>query len=1193
MLNYLVKDSLGNLLGAEAAAIFSYLRSQCHISSEFPESPLCVLTPTDNYASALCDQLRALGSRGSSEKEIFSQQVLYFPSWDCVPFEDRSPDKILVSERFRVLYKLQSLIAESRNPILVFSVQSLFQRITSRERLELQTVKISISDKTICSHNIIESLEWLGYQRVTTVEDVGQFTAKGSVIDLFSPFYDSPVRLLLSGTGALQSIKFFECETQRSVSSLNEVVILPVREFGFRTEGAEDEVREFVIPRLRELAENQNMPSATLRAYENGLLQGRIWRGAEILNYYLFDKGSSLFDYAGHGSKILFAGDLSPDEYIDSWWGTLEVEYSRSSKLGGIKPDLGDVCYNINEVRDFIGGRIESVRSTFLEESGSTVFEAAPVFESTGRGEQVSHIFLRIHDSLNNYLIDGFCVVVSVPSAEKRNWLVNLLKDNGLSVLEKDGSISEIFSVSRDSGVNRILVFVSDLSSGFFSRKLSLILFTEHELFNSRYRIGARKLPYKRSQYRRGLSSLSQLEAGDYVVHEQYGIGLFLGLKTVSHQYGTGDFLDIEYADGARLYVPVYDFSKVGKYSGPDGKPPQLTKLGTNSWSTLKARVSRSIAELTGMLLKTMAVRAVTEGYSYGDITPEDEWFAGLFQYQETPDQARTIKEVLSDMGSSKPMDRLVCGDVGYGKTEVAIRAAFKAVSHSRQVAILVPTTILAEQHRRTFEERFSGTPVRIAALSRFNSRKLNSQIIKELSEGSIDIVIGTHRLLQSDVIFKDLGLLVVDEEHRFGLAHKERFKQLRAELDVLSMSATPIPRSLQVALFGVRELSVIETAPLERQAVHTELLSWDDELIDSAIRRELARGGQVFVVHHLIEGLEEIANNLGRRIPGANIELLHGRIPQGEIEKKMHRFCSGESNVLVATSIIESGIDIPNANTIIILKAEQFGLADLYQLRGRVGRSNRQGYAYLIHSKRSNLSDQARRRLQAIASMDELGVGFRLAVQDMEIRGAGSLLGKDQSGHVQLLGYDMYMKILEQAVELERERRGMVSQAGKDKYSFPEFEPEIALPGDAHIPDTYIPDMSERLLLYQRSIEIFTSDELTNLVEEIQDRYGNLPDEVVFLFKAMLIRSICKKVGIRKLSIVNGVVRVLFVEGANKNLLERINTLKHTFRDQGFELNKDSGLVKFNISVDEKDPVSLLIDILGALDEKQNDIYL
>ena len=696
-----------------------------------------------------------------------------------------------------------------------------------------------------------------------------------------------------------------------------------------------------------------------------------------------------------------------------------------------------------------------------------------------------------------------------------------------------DGDFSAWLEAVHDRGKRRIIrILTGNLSSGLRCLDTdihpagapsgSFALIIDREIFPE---ISARRRSTAVKNVRRFLGSVSQLNENDFIVHADRGIGIYRGLKQMTIDGKIGDFLALEYAEQAKLFVPVENIGKIQKYVGSEGKQPALTKLGGNAWEKTKQKIKENVQEIAGQLISLYAARQVAGGLSFGPFDSDDQQFADTFAFEPTADQAKAISDVLSDMEQEKPMDRLVCGDVGYGKTEVALRAAFKAANQGKQVAILVPTTILADQHFQTFKERLAEFPLRVACVSRFNPSQQNRETIEKLAAGQIDIIVGTHRLLQKDVFFKDLGLLIIDEEHRFGVAHKEKLKRFRREIDVLTLTATPIPRTLHMSLLGIRDLSVIESPPTDRQVIRTYLAPFNRELVREAVMREIGRAGQVFYIHNRVQTIHGVADELKEIVPEARIAIGHGQMKESELETVMHKFINREVDVLVSTTIVESGLDIPNANTIIIRRADKFGLAELYQLRGRVGRSSRQAYAYLLISDEKKLGPDAKKRLDVLKSLDDLGMGFRLALQDMEIRGAGNLLGKDQTGEISNVGFDLYSRILKDAVRDLRARQGRADGAPVRPY----IDPEINIGFPAHIPAEYIPDVEERLILYRRMSELDSPDERIDIALEIEDRFGRMPDEVAALIELMALRALLRIAGVVSLTYRNQIAGFSF----------------------------------------------------------------
>ncbi|RLA95851.1 MAG: transcription-repair coupling factor, partial [Deltaproteobacteria bacterium] len=668
----------------------------------------------------------------------------------------------------------------------------------------------------------------------------------------------------------------------------------------------------------------------------------------------------------------------------------------------------------------------------------------------------------------------------------------------------------------RLSPEGRAWVVVGELSGGFILPEEGLVFISEEEVFGEKGRVAKAPRPSAPP-----LSSFEDLEVGDYLVHVDYGIGLYRGLSRIEFEGEKKEFLLIEYEGGDRLYVPIERLDLVHKYFGPREEPPRLDRLGSASWRRAKRRAKRAAEEIARELIEIYAARKAFEGFAFSPRDAYYQEFEATFPYEETPDQWQAIEDVMRDMESPRPMDRLICGDVGFGKTEVAIRAAFKAVMDGKQVALLVPTTVLAQQHYQTFSARFQGYPIVVEMLSRFRSPRRQKEILEGLREGKVDVVIGTHRLLQKDVRFRDLGLLIIDEEQRFGVAHKERLKELKKTVDCLTLTATPIPRTLQMSLVGIREMSLISTPPPARQTISTRVLPFDPRIVREAIIKEVRRGGQVFFVHNRVKEIQEVARRLQELVPEVRIGIAHGQMRERELERVMLRFVRGEIDLLVCTSIIESGLDIPNANTIIINRADRFGLADLYQLRGRVGRSAKKAYAYLLVPPRKELTASSAKRLRAIQELSELGSGFRLALRDLEIRGAGNLLGHRQSGHIAEVGLELYNALLEEAI---RELKG--EEVPKKP------TPEIHIPIEAYIPEEYVEEEAQRLGLYKRLSLVEGEEELEELKEEIRDRFGPPPAEVRNLFEVIELKIWLQRYRVQRLEMKAGELRLLLSDG-------------------------------------------------------------
>ena len=1035
-----------------------------------------------------------------------------FFEWEVLPFDPLSPTTIVSAARMRAL---SDLVKQSPG-ITVASARALTQRILPVEVFRSHVIDLEVGME-ISREAVVARFDSLGYVLSSLVEDIGQMAVRGAVVDIYPPGEPGAVRIEFFGD-KIVSLRNFQPATQRSTSSTERVSVIPVREFFGEMEAS-------AVNRLRARASELSLPRASILPIEEAVCSGSTWPGIEHLYPLVAPATATLWEYFPPGSLVFVSDQASVLQNADAYT-ELVCERAAAAESDGRLHAAPETAYAASE--EFSSELAERVTHSFwpdsyvdaseLSESERLSFESArsrQVFLNTELHTKlaVSRITERplapLADEITKWRRKGFRVLLISELASRRKRLGELLSHYDVGSTEIDVSFPEWLqeSSSRMEGSDAAL-FVSPLTQGFRDEKRKFVIITEHEIFpeTRRHRPAAGA-----GSVRHFLSSTSQLAENDFVVHIDYGIAIYRGLREIDVEGKPGDFLELEYAESAKLYVPVENIGKVQKYRGGHGVEPSLTKLGGKVWEKAKSKVRKNVVELAGHLLNTMAAREMSKGISFGDTDTHDMEFAAAFPYEETPDQKRAIEEVLGDMARERPMDRLVCGDVGYGKTEVALRAAFKAANLGKQTAVLVPTTVLADQHFQTFTERFKDTAITIGCVSRFCPAAQNRETIRRIAAGTIDIVIGTHRLFQKDVVFKDLGLVVIDEEHRFGVSHKEKLKRLRSEVDVLTLTATPIPRTLHMSLSGMREMSLIETPPVNRQVIRTYVANYDDQLVREAILRELERNGQVFYIHNRVQNISAVCDELRELLPEARFEIAHGQMKERQLEQVMHRFVEHKVDVLVSTTIVESGLDIANANTIIIRNADRFGLAELYQLRGRVGRSSRRAYSYLLIKDPNKLGANAKKRLAVLQSLDDLGVGFRLALEDLEIRGAGNLLGKDQSGHIGAIGYELYSRILKEAIEALKRIRDKDST----DVSALEVDPEINIGFPAHIPNFYIPDVGERLLLYQRLIAITSSDEARALGEEIEDRFGVMPQEVEHVLELMEFRALLCRAGI------------------------------------------------------------------------------
>jgi transcription-repair coupling factor (superfamily II helicase) len=877
---------------------------------------------------------------------------------------------------------------------------------------------------------LIEAFERSGYERVDTVVEVGQWSARGGIIDVFSPSHAAPARLEFFGDD-IESIRLFDPTTQRSQQPIDELLVLPL-------ETTSTETR-------------------------------------------------SLLDYLPAATAVI----VDAPELLDD-----ASEESPGSRP--LRERLGDRQRVELEV---ISGAAAPA-ATGETPGREVVLDTRAVDPFTGR-------FTELAEALAEWRREGFRVRLVASDERQAEHLRQILREHAV-----EASIAASLE-----GADELGIVTGECSNGLSIPALGFILLTEGEMF------GARRRTLRRPKYERGspITAFTDLAVGDLVVHEDHGIGRYLGLRTMNIGDRDGDFLLLEYSENNQLYLPVERLDLISKYLGGDTGAARLDRLGGASWQRVKESVRAALREMAEELLKLYARRSMAEGTAFAADTPWQREFEASFRFEETRDQLKAIEDTKRDMESERPMDRLVAGDVGYGKTEIALRAAFKAVADGTQVAVLVPTTVLAQQHWATFTDRFGAFPAKVELLSRFRSPAELKAVIAGLAAGSVDVVIGTHRLLSKDVVFKNLGLLVVDEEHRFGVAHKEKIKALRAGVDVLAMTATPIPRTLYMSLSGVRDMSVIETAPLERLPVETMVRRFGQKVIKEAIERELERGGQVFFVHNRVQSLPSMARFLQELVPDARIVIGHGQMKERELEATMVRFVSGQADVLLSTAIVESGLDIPASNTIIINRADRFGLAQLYQLRGRVGRERQQAYAYLLVPADGRVDEQAQRRLRVLQELTELGSGFKLALRDLEIRGAGNLLGAEQHGHIAAVGYDLYSKLLSEAV---RELKGESTAAV--------VEPVVSVNAEGFLPDDYVPEVNQRLALYKRLAGARSDDAVAEMRAELLDRFGPLPLAAEQLLDTVRIRVAARDLGIERVEVGDGKALLTFAPGTS-----------------------------------------------------------
>jgi len=1013
-------------------------------------------------------------------------ETLFFPDRDALPYERLITDAPTVQQRLHTLGRLARLAssadANGCGPIIFTSIRAVQQLVLPPAEMSAMMQELT-PGMEIDPILLLEHLFSLGYEMVAEVEDPGQVSHRGGIVDLFPPSLPRPVRVEFFGD-EIDSLRTFDPETQRSLNMIDNVLIVPARE-ALALHGPQ------ALQQLRALDTARLNPDARQR-WENDLEQLQASQPVNDITLYLpyLHERATLVDYLPRQALLVLD---KPDQIATTALALAEQADEMRTRLKGegeippgLQPAYCDWATLYPQLEQRRQLRFASIFSSLAGETEPTGLlpDFAPANSYGGR------LRTFVHDCHQLLREQQRIVIVS---AQARR-LAEVFGDEAL--LEQEAMhIAPIARLAEPPNTNSLTLVQGQLGEGWHSRALALTVFTDTEIFGWSKRRGA-----PRRRVITPASFLSELKVGDYVVHQEHGIGRFEGLVKLDTTGVAREYLLIQYAGTDRLYIPTDQLDRITRYIGMGESVPALSKLGTTEWTRAKQQVKENVQDLARDLLRLYSVRETVQGHAYPPDS-EQPWLRELeeaFPYVETPDQARAIAEVKADMEQPRPMDRLVCGDVGYGKTEVALRAAFKAVLDERQVAVLVPTTVLALQHYHTFTERLKAYPVRVELFSRFRSDKEQKRVLEDLAMGKIDIIIGTHRLLQKDVVFYNLGLLIIDEEQRFGVAHKERLKQLRTEVDVLTLTATPIPRTLHMSLVNVRDMSVIETPPEERLPIRTAIREYDEALIREAILREIDRGGQVFFVHNRVQGIQVIAQRLQRLVPEASFVVAHGQMNEEALERVMLDFSNGAYDVLVCTTIIENGLDIPNANTIIVNNAAHFGLAQLYQLRGRVGRGTHQAYAYFLYNKDTRLTPIAEKRLRAIFEATELGAGFRIAMKDLEIRGAGNLLGPEQSGFMNAVGFDLYCKLLAEAVqELQGKREETAAMPATT----------VDLPVNAYIPDEYIGDRALKMSFYQRLARLTDIAAVESITTEMADRFGTPPEPVNHLLALLRLK--------------------------------------------------------------------------------------
>jgi len=1012
--------------------------------------------------------------------------VVSLPARDVLPFQNLSPHPELQEERATALWK----IATGRASIVVSPIAATAVLQRSGEYYTDLARRLRRGE-SFDVENLLGHLNTVGYQSADVVEMPGEYALRGGILDVYSPEAERPVRIEFFGD-EVESIRRFDPTSQRSSNPTDEALLLPLTETPVT-----DQLLGAIHARLsgKRITGGEEIVEAAVRSGGVTVFPG--WE------FYAPVAGAdrTVFDLLPRAAVLLDEPDLLHEEFKRFWTRVGEM-HERSGVGNLVRPtDLYLPPENWwNKVSTLNGADVEHLGITRSDDSESVSILTQPTPRFHGAVPSMLEEVQRLTSAGNQ-------VLFSVPNTGEVERLADIFAEYNVSFRlgsRTRGGESYADETSYFAGeVNTATLAKAYLPDGVIFPDAHLAIFGARDLFDESEAVASRPQRTK-SKVSAFLSDFRDLQVGDYVVHVEHGIGQYQGLKEINQGDGNAEFMLLEYAEGARLYVPLTRLDLIQKYRSSEGAKPALSHLGTQAWAKTKARVRKAMKDMTEELLKLYAQRKMAQGHAFPAGNEFAREFEDTFEFNETEDQADAIADVMRDMESSQPMDRLLCGDVGYGKTEVAMRAAFKAVNDNKQVAVLAPTTVLAFQHYETFKQRFAPFPVTIEMISRFRNPKQQKEILQRTESGKIDVLIGTHRILSKDLKFSDLGLLIVDEEQRFGVRHKERIKQMRKQVDVLTMSATPIPRTLHMSLVGLRDMSVIETPPKDRMAIQTVVASWDDKLIQSALEQELERGGQVYFVHNRVESIWEIAAKLLELVPKARVIVGHGQMSEGELEKVMLKFMHHEADILVATTIIENGLDIPLCNTILINRADRLGLSELYQLRGRVGRSNRRAYSYLLIPREVELTPIARRRLAALKEFSDLGAGFKIAALDLELRGAGNLLGGEQSGHIEAIGFELYTQMLDRAI------REMKGEAGAE-----EAETQLNLGLNIRIPAEYIPEENQRLRMYKRVAGVETESQLADVGAELQDRYGEPPQAVRNLLDYASLKLLCMRVGV------------------------------------------------------------------------------
>lgn len=1121
---------------------------------ETQDKPLLVVTHSDIEARNLYEDLN-----------LFQLDVFYLPAKEVVFYNIDAISGDLRWARLKVIKEM----LDSKKKIIVTSVDSLAALYTPKELYLKHFIKLKTLEE-VNTDELVNLLIESGYERVDIVEGKGQFSLRGGILDIFPPQYGIPYRVEFFGD-EIESIRSFNIETQRSISKVKEIEVFPAKEIIVNSEVLNSAV-EAIETEFKNVVENRKEEkdivkklTGIIRSNLESLKESYSFETIESYLPFLYEKPWNLFQYA-EDYLIIMDDTQRCEGKLESLYFEFKENYEGFLYRGDILPSQGNLLLG----KDILHSMIENSKVVTIDAltKGRTFLAPLDI-------KNISQITLHNYQGQLDFLIEdikdkkqkGYKTVILSGTRSRGERLVQTLRDRGIESVYKDDISSIEFG--------EVVITFGNLIKGFEYPDLRICVISDKEVFGE----AKRKLT-KRPSKQKGIGkikSFADLKPGDYVVHVNHGIGVYKGIKQIEVGGHKRDYLDILYDKGDKLYVPVDQLDMIQKYIGSEGKSPKVNKLGGNEWQKAKAKVKNSINDIAQELVKLYAARSTLKGYKYSKDTQWQNQFEEEFPYEETPDQLTSLQEIKKDMELDKPMDRLLCGDVGYGKTEVAIRAAFKAVMDGKQVAFLVPTTILADQHYNNMKRRFSDFPIKIDMVSRFRTTKQQKETLKALKEGNVDILIGTHRLVSKDIEFKDLGLLIVDEEQRFGVTQKEKIKNVKKNVDVLTLSATPIPRTLHMSLTGVRDISVIETPPEERYPIQTYVVEQNDQLIRDAILREINREGQVFFVYNRVEDISKMAKYIADLVPEGKVTIIHGQMTEKELEKEMVAFMNREYDILLCTTIIETGIDIPNVNTMIVYDSDKMGLSQLYQLRGRVGRSNRIAYAYFTYKKDKVLTEVAEKRLKALKDFTELGSGFKIAMRDLEIRGAGNMMGSAQHGHMASVGYDLYCRMLEDTIKLIK---GDIEQEP--------IETTVDVKVDAFISGEYIEDEIQKISIYKKIAAIENQEDYDDIKEELEDRYSAIPQPVYNLMDIAYIKSKAKSLGVEEVKEKNEDIHFMFQnrDRIKSSVYKRIldNYKKEVYIRLG---EKPSFVYKVNEAKNE----NMLLDIKELLNSLTEDL--